>query len=204
MKEFMYYSSALLTTILIVIGMVWYAKETKKNKKNIPNLLVIGIWQLIAIIMVYVYVVIVQDWFKSALVIAGALANIYVLVAIIKSGNYLFLKRDFLILIGCVVFLVVLSWTIEIKGIYVIIQIANTISYIPLLLGILDRKGKEPLKPWMIITLASVTNLVTILVHYSDIWSLIHPLRALAMQILVIICIIIKQPRATSSWMLLF
>ena len=208
MKECIYYASAILTAILLIIGSIRYVKETKASEQlnsedeedNRPNLLVIGIWVLIGIAMAYIYTVVVyEDWFKAVLVIVGAIMNIYVMHAIIKGGNYILLRRDFFIFGACAFLMVFLCWKLEIKDMYVLLQIANIISYFPLVTGILDRKGKEPLKPWIIITLASVTNIVTVSVSYSDSWSLFHPIRSLVFQIFVIILIIIKLPRATSS-----
>lgn len=203
MRDFMYFSSAISSVVLIVIGMLWYSKETKRQKAK-PNFVVITLWTLIAIINAATYHLIVLDYFKSSLVLISIAVNVYVLIVIIVHKNYILLKRDiWIVIIGSVCIILLILFT-SVKETHVTMQILNTIVYIPLIWGIYDRKGKEPFGPWVVISIATICNLITVLVHYSDYWSLIHPLRSIVLQILVIILIKFKEIQTAPSWELFF
>lgn len=203
MKEIIYFLSAILSVLLIVIGMLWYSRETK-NKNAKPNFVVMILWTLIAIINTTTYYMIVLDVFKSSLVLIGTAVNIYVLIVIIVNKNYILLKRDiWIVLIGSV-FIVFLVLFTDLKGMHVIMQILNTLVYIPLIWGIYDENGKEPFGPWFIISLATVLNLLVVLINYSDYWSLIQPLRSLFLQSIVLLLIKYKGLKTASFWELFF
>ncbi len=206
MKELLYtiyIASAVISVLLMVIGMWWYSKETKKTKHR-PNIVVLFLWALLAIVTAITYEMIVGDWLKSFLLFTGVAANIYVLVVLILHKNYLVLKRDILIISLGTLFIVGFVLCMNIKEVHIIMQIINTLAYIPLILGIMDGKGKEPLGPWIVILIASIANLITIVVSYSDYWSLIQPLRSILLQIGVIILIKIKELQTAPSWELFF
>jgi len=197
MKEFIYVFSAILSVILIIVGMLWYSKETKKQNAK-PNLVVMLLWTLIAIINAVSYYLIVTDNFKSSLVIIAVVVNIYVLVIIIVHKNYILLKRDiFITIIGVLIIACLLVFT-NMKQIHIIMQILNTIVYIPLIWGICDRKGIEPFGPWFIILIATVFNLIVVLINYSNYWSLIQPLRSLFLQVIVLVLIRYKEVKNIS------
>lgn len=199
MKEIIYVFSALISILLIVIGMLWYSRETK-NKNAKPNFVVMVLWTLIAIINATTYHLIVLDVFKSSLVLIGTAVNIYVLIVIIVNKNYILLKRDiWIVLIGSV-FIVFLVLFTDLKEIHVTMQILNTIVYIPLILGIYDRKGIEPFGPWFIIFIATIFNLFVVLINYSDYWSLIQPLRSLFLQAIVLMLIKTRETKQLSFW----
>lgn len=201
MKELLYtiyIASAVISVLLMVIGMWWYSKETKKTKHR-PNIVVLFLWALLAIVTAITYEMIVGDWLKSFLLFTGVAANIYVLVVLILHKNYIVLKRDILIISLGTLFIVGFVLCMNIKEVHIIMQIINTLAYIPLILGIMDGKGKEPLGPWIVIFIASIANLITIVVSYSDYWSLIQPLRSILLQIGVIILIKIKELQTAPS-----
>lgn len=199
MRDFIYVSSALLSILLIVVGMLWYSKETKKQNSK-PNLVVISLWTLIAIINTVTYHLLVLDYFKSSLLFIGTAVNVYVLIVIIVHKNYILLKRDILIVIAGSVFIILLLLFTNLKEVHVTMQILNTIVYIPLIWGVYDGKGKEPFGPWMIISIATIFNLITVLSHYSDYWSLIQPLRSLFLQAIVLSLIKFREFKTVSFW----
>lgn len=201
MKEILYsiyISSAVISVLLMVIGMWWYSKETKKAK-NRPNIVVLFLWAALAIVTAITYKLIVGDWLKSFLLFAGVAANIYVLAVLLLHKNYILLKRDIVIIILGIVIATGFVLFMNIKKVHIIMQIINTLAYIPLIMGIMDDKGKEPLGPWMLIFIASIANLITIVVSYSDYWSLIQPLRSIFLQIVVICLIKMKELRTAPS-----
>lgn len=203
MKEVFYFLFTILSVVLIVIGMLRYSVETKKEKTK-PNLVVISLWTLIAVINSSTYYLIVLDYFKSSLVLIGTAVNVYVLIVIIIHKNYILLKRDiWIVLLGSVFILVLLLFT-DLKEIHIIMQILNTIVYIPLIWGIYDRKGVEPFGPWFIIFVATIFNLFVVLINYSDYWSLIQPLRSLLLQTIVLILIKTREIKQLSFWELFF
>jgi len=197
MKEIFYFLFAILSVALIVIGMLQYSMETKKEKTK-PNLVVISLWTLIAIINSSTYYLIVLDYFKSSLVLIGTAVNVYVLIVIIIHKNYILLKRDILIVIVGSVFIIFLVLFTNLKEMHITMQILNTIVYVPLIWGIYDRKGKEPFGPWFIIFIATIFNLCVVLINYSDYWSLIQPLRSLFLQSIVLVFIKIRETRQLS------
>ena len=197
MKEIIYVFSALISIVLIVIGMLWYSEETR-NKNAKPNFIVMVLWTLIAIINAATYYLIVLDYFKSSLVLISVAVNVYVLIVIIIHKNYILLKRDIWIVIAGSVFIILLVLFTNLKEMHITMQILNTIVYIPLIWGIYDRKGREPFGPWIIISIATIFNLITILVHYSDYWSLIQPLRSLFLQAIVLILIKTRKVKQLS------
>jgi carbon starvation protein CstA len=197
MKELLYsvyISSAVISILLMVIGMWWYSKETKKAK-NRPNMVVVVLWAVLAIVNTVTYKLIVLDWWKSLPLFVSLAANIYVFVVIVLHKNYILLKRDLIIIMLGIVMVAGFVLSMSIKEVHIIMQIINTLAYIPLVIGIMDGKGKEPLGPWMVILIACIANLITIVVSYSDYWSLIQPLRSLFLQIVVIVLIKIKDLR---------
>lgn len=201
MKELLYgiyVSSAVLSVLLMLIGMWWYSKETKKAK-NRPNIVVLFLWAILAIVTAVTYELIVGDWLKSFLLFTGVASNIYVLVVLILHKNYILLKRDIVIIVLGTVLVTGFVLFMNIKEVHIIMQIINTLAYIPLIMGIMDDKGKEPLGPWMLIFIASIANLITIVVSYSDYWSLIQPLRSIFLQIVVMLLIKIKEIRTAPS-----
>lgn len=203
MKEIFYFLFAILSVVLIVIGMWWYSKETK-NQKAKPNFVVMLLWTLIAVINSATYHLIVVDIFKSSLVLIGVAVNIYVLIVIIVHKNYVLLKRDIWIVIVGSVFIFFLVLFTNLKEIHVIMQILNTLVYVPLIWGIYDEKGKEPFGPWFIIFIATIFNLFVILINYSNYWSLIQPLRSLFLQLIVLVLIKYKGVKTASFWELFF
>lgn len=202
MKELVYsiyILSAIVSIVLMVVGMLWYTQETK-NKNNKPNIIVLFLWALLAIINTITYYLIVDDLWKAGLSFTSVAANIYVLIILMLHKNYILLKRDILLVgIGIVVIMGFVV-SMNIKEIHIILQIVNTLSYIPLIIGIVDNKGKEPLGPWVVIYVASIANLVTVFAHYSDYWSLINPIRSLCLQTIVIILIKIKEMKSVPVW----
>ena len=198
MKELIYgisILSAIASILLMVIGMLWYTQETK-NKNNKPNIVVLFLWALLAIINTITYYIIVGDLWESGLSFTSVAANIYVLIILVLHKNYIVLKRDILIVGIGIIVITGFVVSMNIKEIHIILQIVNTLSYIPLIIGIVDKKGKEPLGPWVVIYIASIANLVTVFVHYSDYWSLINPVRSLCLQTIVIIFIKIKEMKS--------
>lgn len=203
MKEFIYVLFAVLSVLLIVIGMLWYSRETKKQRAK-PNFVVITLWTLIAIINATTYHMIVLDYFKSSLALISVAVNVYVLIVIIVHKNYILLKRDVWIVIAGSALIILLVLFTSLKEMHVVMQILNTIVYIPLIWGIYDRKGIEPFGPWFIISIATVLNLFVVLISYSDYWSLIHPLRSIICQIIVMVFIRIKEMKAAPFWGVVF
>ena len=202
MKELIYgisILSAIASILLMVIGMLWYTQETK-NKNNKPNIVVLFLWALLAIINTITYYIIVGDLWESGLSFTSVAANIYVLIILVLHKNYIVLKRDILIVGIGIIVITGFVVSMNIKEIHIILQIVNTLSYIPLIIGIVDKKGKEPLGPWVVIYIASIANLVTVFVHYSDYWSLINPVRSLCLQTIVIIFIKIKEMKSVPVW----
>jgi len=179
---------SVISVALIFIGLFLYGKETK-NKKSKPNIIVLFLWVITALINLITYIIIVQDLFKSALLIATVVANIIITLITIKSQNYLFLKRDIWIVITAILSTCLLTTLLNVKDMHLIIQIITTIPFIPLLIGITKKQGKEPIFPWIIIFISTIFSLLTIIVEYSDYWSLISPIRSAAFQFMVIICI---------------
>lgn len=173
-----------------------YSRETKQ-KKNKPNLVVFLILLLLAIINTTTYIIIVKDLYKSLFLIATVLANLLVIIVTIKSKNFLFLKRDLWIVAIGVICIFIMIKVFSVKDIHIIMQIATTIPFIPLLIGVIKKDGIEPFYPWVIIFLGSIFALLTALVDYSDYWSLIHPIRSIILQIILLICIkVYKRPLA--------
>ncbi len=180
---------SIMSAFFVFDNLIWYRKETK-NKKNNPNIVVLGFWVLTAIANCATYGIIVQDLFKSLFLIAVVFANFIIFFAAIRSKTYLFLPRDIWIIVLAIVSIICLILFFDVKDIYVIMQIITTIPYIPLIIGIMQGKGKEPLGPWVLNLVASLSALSAVLVEYSDYWSLIYPLRAVVVHIILIICII--------------
>jgi len=193
MREILWVTSIVLTVLFVAVGMYWYAKETKE--KSTPNFVVISLWALIAVANTITYAFIVADWSKWTLNIVGLLANIFVLGVILLHKNYILYKEDIMIIVTGILIVLVLIVFMNMKDLHIIMQIINTVVYIPLILRIYDGTGKEPFWPWIVISLGTVTNLVTVLLHYTDYWSLIHPLRSLVCQIIVIVIIRVKEIR---------
>jgi len=184
MKEIL----SILSALFVLFGLIWYSKETK-NKNTKPNIVVLGLWIITAGINAITYLIIVQDIFKSLLLIAALIANIIIVTITIRSKNYLFLKRDLWIVGIGITVIACLILFLSVKDTHVIMQILTTIPYIPLIIGIVQGKGKEPFNAWFLIFISTLFGLSAILVEYSDYWSLIHPLRSIILQIAVMICI---------------
>lgn len=192
MKEFF----SILSLLAIIIGLILYSKETKQ-KKNKPNLVVFLMLLLLAIINTTTYIIIVRDLYKSLFLIATVLANLLVTIVTIKSKNFLFLKRDLWIVAIGITCIFIMIKVFSVKDIHIIMQVATTIPFISLLIGVIKKDGIEPFYPWVIIFLSSIFALLTVLVDYSDYWSLIHPIRSMILQIILLICIkIYKRPLA--------
>lgn len=185
---------SILSVLSIIIGLFLYSKETKQ-KKNKPNLVVFLILLILAIINTTTYIIIVKDLIKASFLIAIVVANIIVTIVTIRSKNFLFLRRDLWIVAIGVICIVIMIKVFSVKDIHIIMQVATTIPFIPLLIGVIRKEGIEPFYPWVILLLSSIFALLTALVDYSDYWSLIHPLRSIILQIVLLICIkVYKRP----------
>jgi len=166
-----------LSLIAVILGLVWYRNATV-NKSIKPNLIAILATLVFAITNAITYLWIVKDLYKSSLLIVTILANVIMSTIIIKSKNFLWLKRDFYIMLSCIICVVVLLVLTDTKNVHIIMQVAISLPFVPLIMGVLQKKGKEPLLPWFMILLATIFNLFVILIEYSDYWSLIHPIRS--------------------------
>lgn len=180
---------ALLSIIAVIIGLVWYRKETV-NKTIKPNLIAILATLVFAVTNALTYLFIVKDLYKSSLLIVTILANIIMITIIIKSKNFLWLKRDFYVILACVICVVVLLVFTDTKNAHIIMQVAISLPFVPLIWGVLQKKGKEPLLPWFMILLATIFNMFVVLVEYSDHWSLVHPIRSGILLIILLLSIV--------------
>jgi hypothetical protein len=184
MKEFF----SIISALFVLANLFLYRKEAK-NKKNNPNIIALGFWALTAIANCLIYGMIVQDVFKTLFLIAVVFANFIIFFTVIRSKKYLFLPRDIWIIIIVIFSIVFLAVFFDIKDMYIIMQIITTIPYVPLIIGIIQGKGKEPIVPWILNLVASSSALFSVLLEYSDYWSLIYPLRTVIVQIILLICI---------------
>lgn len=190
MKEFL----SFLSVIFVIIGLILYSKETKQ-KKNKPNLVVFLLLLILAIINTTTYIIIVKDIIKGLFLIATVIANMIVTIVTIRSKNFLFLKRDLWIVAIGIILIFIMIKIFSVKDIHIIMQVATTIPFIPLLVGVIKKDGIEPFYPWVIIFLSSIFALLTVLVDYSNYWSLIHPIRSMFLQIILLVCIkVYKKP----------
>lgn len=197
MKEFIYYLFSAVSLLFVFWGMLLYGNDTK-NKVSKPNMVVIIFLTLINIINSVTYILIVGDFIKGSLSIVGGFANIYVLVSMIRSRNFILLRRDLFVILICVALMTSLFWILNIKDIHLIVQVLNSIGFIPLFIGITDGRGKEPFLPWCLITLGTVCNIVTVSIFYSDYWSLIYPVRLLLFQSIILVLIKYKELKTAS------
>ena len=184
MKEILSISSV----VVMCIGFLWYSKKAKKNESK-PNLVVISAWLLFAIINTITYIIMVPEWYKWLFQIIAIGANLWVLVVCILSRNYLSLIRDWIIIACSIVVLTIIWIAKDTKDMHIFMQILVSISYVPLLMGIVQRKGNEPIGPWIVLTLSVVLGLIPVLIQYSNVWSLIHPIRSIVAQVIVIVFI---------------
>ena len=213
MKEFF----SILSGIVTIIGFIWYGysmrekkaekDENKKKNETVPNLPVISFWLLLAIISTLTYILIVKDYYKAIFQLVGLVANLILILMLIHSKKYASKKKDWIIVISLTVALITLAVLIlsgvifDVKDLHVLIQIFNTLSYIPLIWTIAIGKGKEPIGPWLVITLAVVIALIAILMDkYKDFWELfyavLHPARSIVLQLIVIAVSYFKLKRA--------
>ena len=179
----------LLSMIAILLSLIWYRKATV-NKTAKPNLIAILATLVFAVTNALTYLIIVKDLHKSSLLIVSILANIIMSTIIIKSKNFLWLKRDFYIMLACVICVVVLLVFTDTKNVHIIMQVTISLPFIPLIMEVLQKKGKEPLLPWFMVFIATVFNLFVILIEYSDYWSLIHPIRSAILLVILLSSII--------------
>jgi preprotein translocase subunit Sec61beta len=190
---------AVISLVLMLIGTIWYDKETK-NKKIKPNIVVFFAMFFINLLNAITYIFIVEDLYKAGLLITTGLSTVWIIIATMKSKNYLFKKSDiiFILLGSCATALLLIIFQKE--YLHIIMQILITIPFIPLIAGIIKKEGKEPIYPWLLMLAAVVFNLFAVLVEYSGYWSLIHPLRSLFCLGLLIISILIAENKIKLSW----
>ena len=174
MKELL----SVLCAISMLIGLIWYNRGTK-NRTNKPNLLAILAFLVFAILNALTYIFIVHDWYKTSLLLTTIAANLWITIVMLRSKNYLLLKRDVYIIIAGLIVVVLMMYLIEAKYLHIIMQIAISIPFIPMIIGVLQKKGKEPFMPWMMMWIGTALKLGAVLVEYTDSWSLIHPVRSL-------------------------
>lgn len=196
MWTLLFYLTASLAGIFGIIGILWYAEATK-DPENKPNLIIIILWLIISVLLTSNYKIILNDWVKIAPSIIAVLGNLYVLVVLIKSRNYLFLKWDILIVFSGIIISIALFVLMKVKDLHILLQVINTSSYGILIWRIIQGKGKEPLGPWAVMTLATQFSILTVLHNQKDVWDIIQPVRSLICQSIVILFIVYKKKKAT-------
>lgn len=190
MKEFF----TILTGITTLIGAIWYA-VIAAQKQHIPNMIVVIGWLLAAIGNLVYNMLIVDDWEKAMMIISQLIANIIMIIVIYRSRNYLFRKIDVWISIICFITIIILCFFADNKTIYILTQIFVTIPFIPLMRGIAKDTGKEPIGPYVLLIIGAIFGTITNLIGYTDWWSLLHPIRAIVCNSIVIITILILYRR---------
>ena len=169
---------SVLCVISMLIGLIWYNRGTK-NKSSKPNLLAILAFLVFATLNALTYIFIVHDLYKASLLLTTIAANLWITIVMLRNKNYLLLKRDVYIIITGLIVVALMMYFIEAKNLHIIMQIAISIPFIPIIMGVLQKKGKEPFMPWMMMLIGTALNLAAVLVEYTDFWSLIHPVRSL-------------------------
>ena len=211
MGQIAFYANAFFASVCGGIGILWYAKATN-DPQNKPNLTIIILWFMLAILMTLTYKNILgydrpgndlsdnktlnDSWIKITPSIVALIGNGYILWYLIRNRNYIFLKWDILILILGIAISITLFLLMKFKDFHLLLQGINTISYFPLILRIAQGKGKEPLGPWVIMSLGTEFAILTVLHNYKDFWDVMQPTRALICQALVIVFIVYKKKKA--------
>jgi hypothetical protein len=197
-KTSMKTSLALMSAIVSIAGLILYNRAIKENQRKEggvrPNMVVLIMGILTAAANTGTYLVIVKDIAKSLLALVVTITNIIITYNTYRSKNYSFLKRDILIGSVATIIVVVIALSfLTIKDIHVVMQVMATIPYFPLIMGIIQRKGVEPLIPWVFSFIGGLFWLGAVMVDYSGGWSLLYPLRSCILQILVIVFVIYKK-----------
>lgn len=178
---------SVLSIVSSLIGTWVYIKTKRENAK--PNIVVIFVWFIFAFLNAYSYYFIVHDYYKSASAFFAVIINGVIIFVTLFFKDYLFLKKDVYFILGIFASAATLFFVLDMKDLHIFTQIALTIPFIPLIWRIIQGKGREPFVPWLFYTIAVVFALGTVLVEYSDYWSLIHYSRALICQTIVLIII---------------
>lgn len=210
MKEFL----SMLSGIVMIIGFIWYGysmkekkDEKKKKEQTVPNLPVISFWFVLATISTLSYILIVKDYYKAIFQLVGLAANLILIIMLIFSKKYTSTVRDTIIVISLAIALITLTVLIvmgiflDVKDLHLLIQTFNTLSYIPLIWTIITGNGKEPIGPWLVMTLAVTIAVAAILMdEYKDFWELFwaifHPARSIVLQLTVITVSYFKLKKA--------
>lgn len=191
MKILMEIFFSIISAVVIFIGSIYYSNEGKK-KRSKPNILVISSWLIFAAISVTSYILVeTKEWYKWLYQLSTAIANIWIFVAVLRSKNYTALKRDVFIILGSLALLIFIGIKIGSRDTHVLMQILLSIPYIPLIIGMIQGTGKESLGPWIVLTIGIILGVIPALINYSNIWSILYPLRSLVLQSTVIVLILL-------------
>lgn len=193
--KILYYLLIFLSSTILLISSVWYAKATHRYN-NKPNIVVLISWAMISMFAVVTYKLLVPGWGKSVVPILGVVMNFLIVGFIVfVQKNYLLLKKDIIIMICVIVISSILAILIGTKPFHVLIQAISFGSFFPLVLRIIDGKGKEPLGPWLFMFIGTLLSLAVVSINYTDFWSILHPVRALLCQSIVLFAIKLKLRR---------
>lgn len=178
---------SMLAIVSSLTGTWVYIRMGKSDAKS--NIVVLFVWFIFSLLNAYSYSFIVHDYYKAASALFSVVVNAAVIIITLFFKDYLFLKRDVLLILVLFVFSVIVFFVFDVKDLHILTQICLTIPFFILIWRIVQKKGVEPFRPWLFYTLALVFALGAVLVDYSDYWSLIHYSRALICQIIVLIII---------------